>query len=472
MLVVESGRLEADPFAQALLKGNATGPVVKGYPNYLGASRSARVLGSATRWGGLCIPLSAGDFQRRDWVAGSGWPLSADDLTVFGAHAADTLGIPVFDDTDTAPPEAADGGAPGLLSSRAYHIPFKPFLLRDRFLALGERPRFHVELGMTAVDFAARNGEVQWLRALGADGSELHVEAKVFVLAAGAVENARILLLSAGDKKASITVNEGVVGRYFQEHFHVLAGKARIPSARTWRDYLWAVPRPLLGYQLLRTLVLSEDVQHRERLLNASFEISAKLLGMREIGNAITADGPIEGDIFVRAEQVPNAESRVSLSDSRDKLGRRRATLQWQPLPQDWDSVVRSVSIAAAEMLSRWKIEARILIDPEWPWPWAPASPDQGTWSTWGCHHMGTTRMARDEASGVVDTDCRVHGMSNLFVAGSSVFPTSGFANPTFTIVTLASRLAAHLSSVLRVSCLRVRPRLIIRDSRLAVTRK
>lgn len=444
MLIVESGHLTADPFAQELLRGNAAGPVIKGYQNYLGASRTARVLGAASRWGGYCIPLAAADFQRRAWVPESGWPLSAGDLAAYGARAADTLGIPPFDAASATLPEGP-GPNSGRLISRTYHIPFKPFLLREHFLGLAECPGFGAELGMTAVEIAAHNDRVQWIRALGADGAELYVAAEVFVLAAGAVENARMLMLSTGRKRTNITVNEEVLGCYFQEHFHVLAGKARIPSARKWADYLWASPRPLLGYRLLRTLALSDDAQRDERLLNANFEISAKLLSMREIGNSITADGPIESDIFVRAEQAPNPESRVTLSDTLDKLGRRKVNLRWQPNAQDWDSLVRSASIVAAEIACQWGVETKALIDPDWPWPWAPGSPDQGVWSTWGCHHMGTTRMADDEALGVVDGNCRVHGTSNLFVAGSAVFPTGGAANPTFTIVALSIRLAEHL---------------------------
>jgi choline dehydrogenase-like flavoprotein len=302
---------------------------------------------------------------------------------------------------------------------------------------------------MTAIDIVAHNGQVQRVRALSADGSELHIEAQHYILAAGAIENARMLLLNAGDQKTNITVNEGIVGRYFQEHFHVLAGKVRITDARKWRDYLWAAPRPLLEYQFLRTLVLNDEVQCRERLLNTSFEISAKTLNMRELVKAVNANGPIDADIFVRAEQAPNPESRVTLSDKTDKLGRRRANLRWQTVDQDWDSIIRSVSIVTSEMRSKWRVETKMLIDRDWPWPWAPTPPDQGTWSTWGYHHMGTTRMADDDALGVVDSNCRVHGMSNLFVTGSSVFPTSGFANPTFTIVTMAIRLAEHLTSIL-----------------------
>jgi choline dehydrogenase-like flavoprotein len=89
--------------------------------------------------------------------------------------------------------------------------------------------------------------------------------------------------------------------------------------------------------------------------------------------------------------------------------------------------------------------EVRSMIDREHPWPWGPAGPAQQLLHSWGCHHMGTTRMGSDPAIAVVDGQCRVHGTTNLYVAGSSVFPTGGFANPTFTIVALAIRLADQL---------------------------
>jgi choline dehydrogenase-like flavoprotein len=451
VVLLESGRLAADPFAQDLLAGQGTGPVIKGYPNYLSTSRTARVLGSATRWGGNCLPLAPIDFERRDWVDHSGWPLRAGDLGDFAARAAATVGIPPFGPADMTLPKGGDPETE-LLTACSYHIPFKIFLLRDHFLELSAYPGFRAELGMTAVGITAHDGQVQQVRALGADGAELRVEAPVFVLAGGAVENARMLLLAADGQKTEITVNTDVLGRYFQEHFHVLAAKARISRAGNWRDYLWAAPRPLEGHQLMRTLVLNDETQARERLLNASYEISAKTLNARDLASAISTDGPIECDIFVRAEQAPNPESRVRLGDKTDKLGRRRAGLTWQTLPQDWDSIVRSVSILTAEIQRSWRAETKILIDRQWPWPWAPTPPDQGTWSTWGYHHMGTTRMDDNQARGVVDANCRVHGMSNLFVAGSSVFPTGGFANPTFTIVTLSIRLADHIASGLGAS--------------------
>jgi choline dehydrogenase-like flavoprotein len=199
-----------------------------------------------------------------------------------------------------------------------------------------------------------------------------------------------------------------------------------------------------------RVLIPNEDIQRQEHLLNTSVEISAKDLGVLDIEKAVRLDGDVECDIFVRSEQTPNPQSMVVLSNERDALGRCRAELRWNTVAQDWESIVDSVSIVVSEIERRWGAESKILIDPRWPWPWTPTPPGFRTWSTWGNHHIGTTRMADDDLSGIVDSNCRMHGMTNLFVVGSSVFPTGGFANPTFTIVTLSVRLAQHLSSILQ----------------------
>ena len=136
-------------------------------------------------------------------------------------------------------------------------------------------------------------------------------------------------------------------------------------------------------------------------------------------------------------EQAPNPDSRVTLGQDRDRLGCRRPVLQWRTSAVDKSTAHRAHAILGEEisrsgigrMTSAMGREAD-------PWPAAVRG---------ARHHMGTTRMHVDPRRGVVDADCRVHGIANLYVAGSSVFPTSGAANPTLTIVALALRLARHL---------------------------
>jgi choline dehydrogenase-like flavoprotein len=133
-------------------------------------------------------------------------------------------------------------------------------------------------------------------------------------------------------------------------------------------------------------------------------------------------------------EQSPNAGSRVTLSPERDFFGQKRVVLDWQISPADEEALHRTLELLAQEVgkagIGRMKLDVGI----------------RGSWPG-GNHHMGTTRMHPDPRYGVVDQDCRVHGLSNLYVAGSSVFPTSGAINPTLTIIALAERLADHLKA-------------------------
>nr|WP_283251035.1 GMC family oxidoreductase [Rhabdothermincola salaria] len=138
-------------------------------------------------------------------------------------------------------------------------------------------------------------------------------------------------------------------------------------------------------------------------------------------------------------EQAPNPHSRVVLTGERDRLGCRRVELRWTLSPLDRSSAVRAHELYRAGLAaSGVSFTSRLGgVDDHWPERLRGAR-----------HHMGTTRMHTDPRRGVVDADGRVHGVANLYVAGSSVFPTGGAANPTFTIVALALRLAAHLRAV------------------------
>jgi choline dehydrogenase-like flavoprotein len=148
---------------------------------------------------------------------------------------------------------------------------------------------------------------------------------------------------------------------------------------------------------------------------------------------------------MIRAEQAPNPESRVRLDSVRDALGMPRAALDWRPSRVDKDTVAALASVCSAEFSrlgmgtvtpSAW------LDDSELMWP---VDPTVSKHPIAGYHHMGTTRMSAAPAEGVVDADCRVHGYANLYVAGSSVFATGSWANPTLTIIALALRLADRL---------------------------
>jgi choline dehydrogenase-like flavoprotein len=139
------------------------------------------------------------------------------------------------------------------------------------------------------------------------------------------------------------------------------------------------------------------------------------------------------------AEQAPNPSSRVTLGQERDALGQNRVQLDWHLSPIDIKSMIRAQGIIDEELRHAGLGRLRIELEDE-----TPPGDLHGGW-----HHMGTTRMHVDPQKGVVDENCKVHGISNLFIAGSSVFPTGGYANPVLTIVALAIRLADHIKQVM-----------------------
>ena len=152
----------------------------------------------------------------------------------------------------------------------------------------------------------------------------------------------------------------------------------------------------------------------------------------------LTGRAPVVGLAMAMAEQIPNPDSRITLLDSTDAFGMRRARLEWNVLPEDWSHLLRSLELTADGLAAAGVGRGRALLNLEEPWPRIQP----------GMHAMGTTRMGADETAGVVDADCRVFGFDNLFIAGSSVFPTGGAANPTLTITALAIRLADHLAEM------------------------
>jgi choline dehydrogenase-like flavoprotein len=144
------------------------------------------------------------------------------------------------------------------------------------------------------------------------------------------------------------------------------------------------------------------------------------------------------------AEQAPNPESRVTLADDRDALGMSRLLVDWRYTRGDVESVAQTLALLAADL--RAQGIGSFDYDP------AGVEEEMTRYGAYGGHHIGTVRMGASPRSSVVDSQCRVHGVANLFVASAAVFPTSSQANPTLTIVALALRLAAHLAGRFRAS--------------------
>lgn len=428
---------------------------------YVARSRLRFFGGTTNHWNGWCRPLEPEDFEARDWVPNSGWPIDLAALDPFYEQARDLVEIPAFEDDHGY--GRNDGKRMVVckdsqrIQTRMFHwSPPTRFGVKYRQDLL-DAANVRVFLESNALRLRANTDgtAVDRLEVQVEDGPRLDVRAKAFVIACGGIENARILLLSDAEQPGGLGNRHDQVGRYFMEHPHVpRVGQLLVVDDLGTKGltdlYFKARKDRRAGGRAMGVLMVSPELQKAERLLNFCLQIRDKgkeklnsfgkdmalaQAGIRDLGRGEGSPAPYVGKLFARGEQVPNPESRVTLMQETDRLGLRKARLDWKLSEQDARSIRRSMEIIAQELGASGLGKVRILMDEPDEWP-----PTRG-----GDHHLGTTRMHDDPKQGVVDKNCRVHGVGNLFMAGSSVFSTSGFANPTFTITALAARLADHL---------------------------
>jgi choline dehydrogenase-like flavoprotein len=467
--VLEAGGLNYSPETQALYSGENAGinyPLDKSRLRYLG--------GSSNHWGGFCFPLSPIDFEVRDWVPYSGWPITYDTISSYYDQASEIVQVLPgrYNDLNFWNSKYNEK-IPELVTGRL-QLGFvqysKPTRFGLRYRAdLENAPNVRVLLNANVVNINANNNAaaVNDIKIRTLSGNAHTVKARFYILATGGLENARMLLLSNDVARAGLGNDNDLVGRFFMEHPHmesnaeiVAADARRIP--RLFREVISvdkhsasAAFRPSANYlrshKLLNAsiqvgVVEEERASKPSRHLNpASIQAHTGMLqAARNFLIGTETDNQKQDPDYLgfwlgsgcACEQVPNPSSRVSLSSERDALGLQKIRLDWRLTEQDRRSLVHHFYSLALEFgaLGMGRLRMNIVDDGQWP------ENIRG-----GNHHMGTTRMSDSPKSGVVDRHCKVHGIDNLYVSGSSVFPTSGIANPTLTVVALALRLAEHI---------------------------
>jgi choline dehydrogenase-like flavoprotein len=277
----------------------------------------------------------------------------------------------------------------------------------------------------------------------------INVRARYFVIAFGGLENARFLLNANRQRAAGLGNENDLVGRYFLEHLHVPIGpmvlRKPTPNMMVYtptREMMAAAGILNFGLRLTPIFPPAPDSEDAKKIDPACNDPLTDLVAAEMAGKPIWCPNR-GGEAFLVAEQALNPESRVMLGNDVDAVGMRRMALKWTLSDIDFHTIrtatMQLATLMAERDVGRMKLKDWLLSN--------DAQPDlsledlQG-----GNHHMGTTRMSDDPGTGVVDRDCRVHSVSNLYMAGSSVFATAGHANPTYTIVQLALRLGDHLA--------------------------
>ena len=483
VLLVESGDHKFSHPTQLLLRGENVG---QDYLN-LEFTRRRQFGGTTNTWAGVCRPLDKIDFEKRAWIPFSGWPFSKSELDPYyeRAHLICQLGPYEY-----SPEYWSKSGARNIIKRDTpletivfQYSPPTNFATTYGDL-IDQAPNITTLLNANIIELIldAYQQKVTLAKGKTIKGNQFVVKARYFILAAGCLEITRLLLSSHQQHTAGIGNQHDLVGRFFQEHPYVWSGAFMQPIDRLplVQDSVVDFESDMQNIGTVFGIGLSKSTLIKERISNASALFvkrrwhkvqdsyySPANISLQKLYDTLRHKSPPEfnqifenmgvisknldsvvdilKNLFIgkfrpsnwvairsHIEQVPNPNSRVTLSDQKNLLGQSRVKLDWQFSPQDLKTLNRFHQLLNDGLL---KMGFPIQLFDQNPDDW-PHSLSVGK------HHMGTTRMHDDPKQGVVNSDCQIHGYSNVFVAGSSVFPTSGQSNPTLTIIALAIRLA------------------------------
>jgi choline dehydrogenase-like flavoprotein len=485
VLIVEAGASSvemnpSDSIASMLVSGEAN--------TRFGSSR--QLGGSSNLWAGRVASFEGIDFEKRDWIPDSGWPINLQDLQPYYLRSAEIMGIPYphFLDASKAPISKnfkklfSNSSQKGLDLKRFFWVQ-PPFNTGDYIetarQTLKGRLRVLTNAHVRFLEQDSDTGNINNAVIAAPDGREYKVTAKSFVLAAGGIETPRILLNSTTKCTEGIGNQNDNVGRYFCSHpkadLGVLVLNNRIATSHPlFKDYSvnnlsvrygiglsasfqtesrglnhYVQLSPMLEYRLSKVFegvkdskALKSPFIDRNRFVRGllpglgllAYEAIGRLAGLQRKARLFMLRGFLD--------QYPDRENRISLSSQCDKYGDRKVNLSWKFSEQDKQSVLTFFAKLNDELTAQGigHIETSLSEIDEWPLI--------GVHS----HFMGTTRMGDAPEHAVVDKDCKVFGTENLFISGPSTFSTGGYANPFFTIAALSLRLADHLNKNLKHS--------------------
>lgn len=470
IILLEGGGFDYEMEMQDLYRGKNIG-----LPYYtLESSRLHYFGGTTGHWAGYCSEYDQIDFKKRDWVPMSGWPITRNDLDSYYKKAAEILELQTTLPTDD------------ILKTS---LNFDKNILRDKMWYFSAPVRFGTKYRDTIVNAPniilytyanvtklTANENVSTVKELiikNTAGKQHRAHAKKIVLACCAIQNARLLLASNNESSKGLGNNNDLVGRHFMEHLEMNTADLYLPKATSLDLY-----RLQFFYTKSRAeLALTENKQRELQVLNGTVALDPVIVS-EEPGEAKgdvssektdTAADPaasLKGwedaekyyesgkyakekfsknrqyMLFARMEQSPNPLSRITLGTEKDALGMQRVEVDWNLTAlekKSYRSMIETIGVACGITgTGRVRLHEWLHDEKDISWPETLAG---------GWHHMGTTRMSENDKEGVVDKNCRVHGIDNLYIAGSSCFPTAGSANPTFTIVAMTLRLADYLKA-------------------------
>ena len=449
-----------------------------------------RVLGGTTTfWGGQVVPFDAFVTGARPWLGYKAWPIPLAELDALFERTFRHIGLAdaKVDDEDVwkglrlDPPTL--GGDLHVVLTRWVRI--RNFAkLYARTLRSAAGPRVLLHANAVALDVADGSRNVRGVRARSLGGRQVTVRAQRIVLANGTLESVRLLKQPLQDGTPAPWTASPWLGAPLIDHLDCIAGDVQILDYKRFHEYFDNAyvdghkyfPKIRLGpttqkeeglvdiaAQFLYRTRMAEHLEYLKMFLRSLREGGAQVPLRSLPAHALAVASavvplatryfrdrrsfkPLDAEVALafNCEQLPCNRSRVELGPDTDALGSRRLRVDWQID----GSELRSMRIIGQRVKRQLEAHglARVTLDPR------VENEDPSFLSSIhdAVHQMGTTRMAIDPMDGFVDANLRVHDSSNLYVAGAAVFPTTGFANPTFTALALGLRLADHLTKELR----------------------
>ena len=468
VILLEGGGFEYDERVQELYAGKTTGQ--RYYP--LKSARLHYFGGTTGHWSGFCSTFDEIDFEKREWIPHSGWPIKRAELDPFYIRAQKNVDLGPYEydwkywqkENPAFHPLLQDES---VVWNKVWQFSNSRFGTKYRD-AVVKSKNVHLYTYANVTDITA-NDNVTFIRQVTVKnytGKQHTVKAKHFILACCSVQNARILLASNKQKIRGLGNDHDNVGRYFMEHLEIKSAELWLTKPDPLRMYEWH-----FGTKVRCELAITKEQQEKHKILNGTASLTPlaiakkqkpmidiwdtedpqknlqKLTGGDRTELTIQPSTPDQVfksyQLFTRIEQAPNPYSRVTLDTVKDSLGMPRANLHWELTPLEKHSLRKIYEIIGQEVgkqgLGRVRLMEFLRDEKDYSWP---------EFTGGGWHHMGTTRMSEDPNSGVVDANCTVHGISNLHIAGASCYTTAAAVNPTLTLIALSLRLSDRIKTL------------------------
>jgi hypothetical protein len=435
VLLLEGGGLEWSQESQEIYKGEVIGD----HYVALDLARGRLLGGTSGHWGGWSYPLTEYAFMKKSGFEDAQWPIEKKDLDPFTEKARSVLEIS---------PTREDVVMDSEFGIKEFRVAFSKVRFGQKYrhrLMSSQKITCVVNANLTGLKTDGRN--VVFATVKNFAGQSGSVKAKHFVLAMGGIENSRMLLWFNHQTNGSLVDHRAPLGRYWMEHPGYKVGNALVDLEIPKTDYH--------SQQLL--LTFTQAVFKKLGILECGIGLVViPSSGTKGLLKDLLCVAPKAGEwvaslagknivcgteLWASWEAEPVWGNHVKLSETkRDRFGVPLVELHWKKTARDKTTLQKALMHFSDYLMARNR--GRIRLD-EWVFGKGgyPSNVDDGV----SYHHMGGTRMAHTVQNGVVDPNCRVFGQGNLYLAGSSVFPSAGEANPTFTIVQLSLRLAEHL---------------------------